>query len=406
MKQFAIELINLENLKRWHWLVIFSAYFILHVPVILKDNGSDNLAVHQANAFLKQRLDIEAYHWDVSTYKDRHYVGFPPFPAIVVLPVAAVTGGKVNSVLIAVVLGCISLYFLYRLLTNLQVPPAGRKWLTYGFFFGTGFCYCVFSSHHINGFAHVVCCAILFIFLWELTDKRRAWLLGILLGAAFLSRQMTVLYGILIIFYAFEYDKKPWPILRHLMVTGLAFSAFAVFYLVFNYLRFDDFFSTGYEYINYKAIVDGSPMFRDRVLNHGLFSADYFWFNFYHMFVKGHNLVFEGDSLLTVKHIDFFGTSLLAASPFFVFALKAAGNRKLIFGYACTIVLILFITLFYHNNGWKQVNTQRFALDFIPALVVLLAWGYKSVPGWLFRGCVLYAIGLNLFSFIVHFITD
>lgn len=298
------------------------------------------------------------------------------------------------------------MYYLYRLLTITMANSAGRKWVFLGFFLGTGYWYAVLSSHHINGFAHVVCTTLLILLLYELFTKQRAWMLGILLGAAFLSRQMTIFYGILVLFCLYDKNRRFGYSPSQVLTIGLTFSVFAAAYLIFNYFRFDDFFNTGYEYITYKAIVDGSDMFKDRVENLGLFNAQYFWFNFYHMFIKGHNIIFEGESLLKIRNMDFFGTSLLAASPFIIFAVKSTDNKQRLIGYWVTVILIMVSLLFYHNNGWKQVNTQRFTLDFIPALMILVAGGYEKTPSWLFRAFVIYAIALNVLSFTIHLITD
>jgi hypothetical protein len=118
--------------------------------------------------------------------------------------------------------------------------------------------------------------------------------------------------------------------------------------------------------------------------------------------LKGHNLLFTGDKLLKPGGIDLFGTSLLAASPFVIFAIKAALPRIEKLALWSTIVLILIGLLLYHNNGWMQVNGQRFALDFFPLLIILVATAHQSIPHWLLRLSVFYAIGLNVLSYIIH----
>jgi hypothetical protein len=52
----------------------------------------------------------------------------------------------------------------------------------------------------------------------------------------------------------------------------------------------------------------------------------------------------------------------------------------------------------------EQVNTSRFTLDFLPLLFVLTALGASSIPKWLFKGMVVYAVLLNILSFAIHFI--
>jgi hypothetical protein len=64
--------------------------------------------------------------------------------------------------------------------------------------------------------------------------------------------------------------------------------------------------------------------------------------------------------------------------------------------------------LLYQNNGWYQVNTQRFSLDFLPALMILVIISFKNTQThfWLLKTFAIYAIVLNLFSFFIHGITD
>lgn len=400
MKNFILEIIHFQNLRLKHWLVIFAVYILVHIPAIRNDTGETNLAIRQAKAFLDNRADIPKYYWDVAVYEGKYYVSFPPFPAVVALPFVIIQD-KVNSVLISLLLSCLSMYLFYRILQRVMPEVSGRKWIFLAYFFGTGYWYMVLTSHHINGFAHIVSSCLIMLLLFELTGKQRPVLIGLFLSATFLSRQMTLFYGILIIYFLFfeQGDKK--IALRKLAICGSAFLVPALAYLYFNYIRFGDVFNTGYNYILY-ASPNGASMLKDRVESYGLFHIKYFWFNFYHMFLKGHNIIFTGNGLLDIKSIDLFGTSIIAASPFVVSTLKAKEKKGLIIACWLTFFLIMTATLFYHNNGWQQVNTQRFSLDFFPVLMLLAAWGYSSVPTWLFRLLVLYAVLLNCFSLALH----
>ena len=55
--------------------------------------------------------------------------------------------------------------------------------------------------------------------------------------------------------------------------------------------------------------------------------------------------------------------------------------------------------LFYVNNGYSQINTQRFTLDFMPVLFVLVAVGLRSETergrATLWRGAIAYAALVN-----------
>ena len=118
--------------------------------------------------------------------------------------------------------------------------------------------------------------------------------------------------------------------------------------------------------------------------------------------LKGHNVIFSGSMNLQVTGMDQYGTSILAASPFVIFAYKAEQKTKFKIAFWSTILLIVSSILLYHNNGWMQVNTQRFMLDLFPALVVLIALSYAAIPKWLFKSFIIYAIALNCLSYTIH----
>lgn len=395
MKNFLSEIYHLENYKWPHWLFIFSVYLILHIFIVAHSpSAQTNLAVLQAEAFLKGNLHIDAYFWDTALYKNNYYVTYPPFPALLVTPLVAVWGVHINSWFISFIVACVSMYALYRILHQYMGSAEGKTWIFVAFFFGSPYWYTLLTSTYIYSFAHIVCTALLLLLLLELSGKQRLGWIAFYWSMAFMTRQMTIFYGILIVYFILSgHSARPF---RKLALIGLIFALVTVLYLLLNYLRFDNPLETGYSYLDYAGTI------KTRVELYGLFSYKYFLFNFYHMFIKGHNLIFSEPELLQVSGVDLFGTSILAASPFVLFALKSDLPRQTKIYFWIAVILILTGLLFYHNNGWMQVNGQRFALDFLPILIVLIATAYKHIPHGLFRITVLYAVGLNILSFAIH----
>jgi len=396
MKKFLNEILSFENLKGRHWILIFSLYLVVHIPVIRKNSYQSNLAVFQAEAFLRGHLNIDQYLSDVSVFEGQYYVCFPPLPAIIMTPLVAVFGSMVNSILVSLLFACFSLYLMYALLTKLMADSPGKKWVFVSFFFGSGYWWVVLTSDHINGFAHVICTCLLIMLLIEILGRQRPLVIGLLWSFAFLTRQMTIFYGILIIYFLVidQPDKKKG--IKDMSIAFIMFFAFVTSYLFFNYFRFHAFLDSGYNYLIYAAPV------QERINNYGLFSTKYFFYNFYHLFLKGHSIIFSGSMNLQAIGMDQYGTSLLAASPYVIFSIKAQQGKKFKLAFWATILSIMLSILFYHNNGWMQVNTQRFSLDFLPALMVLIALSYDRIPFWLFKLFTIYAVGLNILSFIIH----
>jgi hypothetical protein len=221
-----------------------------------------------------------------------------------------------------------------------------------------------------------------------------------LIGCSFLTRQFTIIYFLFAIGYMFYLQKSEGQRIttKNVLSLLLPTAFFVSVYLLYNFVRFGNFLDTGYNYIFYLGIL------KDRVEEHGVFNARYFLFNLYCFLIKGFNIEFEGRTYLNIKDMDLWGTSLLAASPFLIASLKAQWPKILKISAWLTIVFILTGQLFYHNNGWQQINTSRFSLDFLPLLIVLTALGIKDVPKWLFKGMVVYAVLLNIISFLIHFL--
>ena len=384
----------------WQWLLVFIAFIAVHIPIIKNGIGEVNLAVLLAEAFNNGTFYVDRYYYDIAIFNGQYFVVFPPFPAILLMPFEVVFGAEaLNTVLVSVLLTCLNFYLFQKILSRLAIDGESQLWLLLAFFFGTGYWYTIISSHHINGFAHIVCTTTLFLLIGELLGKQRGWLLGLYLGLAFLCRQMTLFYGFFVLFALLDTHWRTvgkgidFKKLAAFFGTG---AVFLIGYLLYNYARFGNPLDSGYSYIDYSGVV------ATRVANFGVFNPKFLLFNIYTTFIKGHNIEFSNLGLMQVKDVDLVGTSLLSASPFVVAAFKAEWRAWYKWGSWLSIIIILGFTLFYHNNGWEQVNTHRFTLDFMPLLILLVALGRKSIPGWLFRGMIVYAIVLNVLSFAVH----
>ena len=110
--------------------------------------------------------------------------------------------------------------------------------------------------------------------------------------------------------------------------------------------------------------------------------------------------------MLAFSGLDKFGTSLLAASPFVIAAFRAKGEKVTLFCTWAGVVLPLIHALFYHNNGYIQYNMQRFSLDFMPILIILIAKGFSNSSPDLqsyWKGMIIYSIVLNVITNLLPF---
>ena len=406
MTSYIRRLSRFESPAKIDWLIYFAAFSILHIPGILNfysNDGANNPYLMFADSLLHGHLNLPPMnsYGDLIIYNNNCYLPYPPFPSIILLPFVAIFGvHHVNTVFIALIMTCINLYLMHSILTRLRVDQKYYTWITLGFFLGTGYWYALFTSHHVYAFAHITSCMLQLLLINEVLGKRRWWLVGCLIGCSFLTRQMTLFYVIFALGYMWYLHKEQKEKIRFSDMAALLapLGVFVGLGLLYNYLRFGNPMDTGYKYIVFIGVL------KDRVSHYGVFSTKYFLINFYEFFIKGFYIEFKGDDLMSIKDMDLWGTSLLSASPFVIAAFKAEWPKTLKIFTWLTIITILTGTLLYHNDGYFQVNTVRFALDFLPLLFVLVALGFKHMPAWIYKGLIIYSVLLNLIAFMIHVI--
>lgn len=359
-----------------------------------------NLYALQAEAWLGGRLDVAQGPHDLALYGGKAWVPFPPFPSVLLLPVVAVTGPeRAPVVAVAVLLACVAGWAAWRLFSRLEVPRRERAWLTAALLLGTGFWSCVLWSNGVWFFAHVVATTFLLLAVTEALGRGRAVLVGLCVGAAFLSRQLAV-YSLVFVLALLWRRASEQGRRRQVLQVVLALGAFglcALVYLAYNAARFGSPFDTGYAHIP----LDG--FLAERVAKYGLFHPAYVPFNAISMFLEGPHFVFASPRLLQPLAMDGIGTSLTIASPFLFVALAARGNGTSVPLRAAwaSVLLALVHMLLYYNNGYVQLNAHRFGLDFLPVLIVLVALGAHRLPTDRWKPLVAWAVGLNVFALAV-----
>ncbi|MCS6773503.1 MAG: glycosyl transferase family 39 [Anaerolineae bacterium] len=357
----------------------------------LSSGGEANLYAHQAESFLSGRLSVEADLQDVAVHRGERFVPFPPFPAVALMPLVAIFGvERAPVVAFAVALSGLSGYLLARILQTLELSPLIGVVATMGFFLGTAYWSAVRVSERVWFFAQVIAVLCTLTALHQALVRRSAWMSGLCLGLAFLSRQMTVYLALFVL--SLLITRQPSRTTREQLRVAAAFaiplSLCVGIYLLLNYLRFGDAFETGYRFIQLTGHL------AERVSKHGLFSLEYVPFNAIYLFLQGFHLEFAPPDFLRPVGLDPFGSSLLAASPFVAAAFWARWHRLLVVSAWASVGLIVAQTLLYYNNGMLQWNAQRFTLDFLPALMVLVGVGMRSHTSvWVLA--VAYAVALN-----------
>lgn len=376
---------------------------------MLAEQPLSNSYVQLAQGWLEGRFDTDlCVDGDCALFDGRTYIIFPPMPGVIALPFVALFGpGFAGFTLLAVLAFLASGWLWWRIFSQQSGSRDIALLLVCVVLFASPLAFVTLRGDHVWFFAQSWGFLFATAALYFALVKPNALLVGLFIGMAFLCRQMTILY--LPVLYVLMLDKGrawftiDWAAIRRVMALS-AFPLVAIaIYFAYNAARFGSPLETGYSYIfplEWESGADVALFLRDRVRDLGIFSDEYFLFNFVYMFIAGPHVEFGGKYLTEMVSFDINGASLFLVTPALLFALLAPWNRDFWFGLG-TVALILGMTLFYHSNGFSQYSAQRYALDWLPILLVLLARGARptyAAPLALLTGYSM-AVTLSMLAF-------
>jgi hypothetical protein len=354
-----------------------------------------------ADAFLHGRtwLTVQLGPYDVIPIDGRFYVPFAPFPAIVVMPLVALIGplqadqieSGLNATLAAAGLG-----MCWWMVGRIGVSRlTDRAWLTLLFGFSTQILW-VTTRGGVWHTGHLIATILTFACLIELFGQRRAWLVGLCAGAAFLTRAPL---AFAVPFYALlllgpSTDDRPLASIpshagayiaraagaircRPLLELALGVAPSVAFFFVYNQLRFGSFLESGYALATLPDWLE-----RQRAL--GLFSIAHVPMNIDYFLLHLPRPVLGWPFIRP----DGLGMSVLLTSPGLLFALRADWRRSQAWWLAGAAIVVLIPTLLYYGGGWLQYG-YRYFLDSVPFVMALcglaaahhggIGWGWKAL---------------------------
>ncbi len=320
-----------------------------------------------ADAFLHGRtwLTVVLGPQDVITIADRTYVPFGPFPAIALMPLVALLGpvaadnigALINAALAAGSVG-LAWVLLHRIGVNRTI---NRVWLVTLFGFSTQMLWVTTRGgvwHTGQLFATVLTLACLV----ELWGGKRAFAVGLLAGAAFLSRAPLALaipfYALLLARFSpmdgiERISWRPWLRLALGVLPAVAF------FFAYNQLRFGSALESGYALATL-------PEFLERQRAVGLFSLAHVPMNLDYLFLHLPRVISNPPFLLP----DGLGLSLFITSPGLFYAVRAdfrGRSERLLLSAA---IAALIPSLLYYGGGWWQYG-YRYFLDSMPFVIAL-----------------------------------
>jgi hypothetical protein len=361
----------------------------------MEDHVADHTYVHQAIAFARGQVAIDTRVYDTAEKDGRWYVAFPPGPAVLLVPFAAVWQEHTRVLPLSCLLGALIAALSFRLALRNGVAPETARWAAIGLVFGTSLLLMVRTPIDTY-FAH--CCAVAAVLaaLDEACGRQRGLRIGFALGLAVLSRQLMLLtvpfvWALLLL----RPHGGPRRGLRSVAATWVGLSVCAGFYLWLNYIRFGNPLDMGYAYLQEPS------WYAYRGEHWGQFHWVYVPSNLIRMFLCGFAIEFDPPSYLVPRMSDW-GTSLTFASPWVFYALRGRLEPARLQLAAWASIGLTAVAVLAHKSalGGYQINGLRYTLDFMPVLLLLAARGMQRVVGTpyerLAHALILYSAGLNL----------
>jgi hypothetical protein len=330
------------------------------------------------------------------------YVSFPPFPAVIMLPGAAIAGRAANDVvptlLIAALILPLALIALRRLSrAGLSSRSLGDDlWLVAALAFGSVLWFSAVQGR-VWYTAHVVGVALALIYAWASIEAAHPVVAGLALGAAALTRTAMAFMVPLVLCEAWRVcgGLAAWRADRRAMLRALArplvrfaipLGVLAIAGMVFNQVRFGSPTEFGHSYLQVRQ--------QAQIEQYGLASYHYLARNLAVAFTLLPDLLPRPPYVQISGH----GLALWFTTPVLVLLLWPRERGPLHRPLWLCVAAVALPSLLYQNSGWVQFG-YRFSLDYLVLLILLLAVGGRPLTRTA-RALILAGIAINLFGAI------
>lgn len=312
---------------------------------------------------------------DQVTWNGHIYIPLGPMPGVLLMPWVGLFGLGLQEIWVSGAFTVVNCLLLSVLLKRLGIADRDKRlWLCGLFFLGTVYLttLAIGRSWYL---AHISATMFLLLGINEGLGMKRAWLIGLWLGCAFLTRA-SLLFALPFFLWAlWPTEHEPTRRLTHGLRTlaellaGLSLPLF--FYGWYNYARFGSALETGYGH----AIL-GAPVLAE-ALRYGLFSPVHIPKNLYVLLLAPPQPVPGLDApVLEFPYLrpSMWGMGLFFTTPAFAYAFRVNWRDSLVRMAGLTVLFLLIPLLTYYGIGFSQFG-YRYALDFYPFLFILTALG-------------------------------
>jgi hypothetical protein len=425
------------------YVVATVVFAIVAGPQRLGEHTQYNHYAHLADAWLHGRNDIVhggpryAGGNDFAEYQGKTYVSFPPFPAVLMMPMVKLAGSPENfrDGQFIVWLAGLGPAFLFLVLEKLRrtsrSPRTERENLFLSLLFAFGTVYFFTAVEGTVWFAaHVVGVGLAGLYLLWALDAERPALAGLMLGCSFATRPMILLTGLFFVVEAIRVSckdglpaegsllaraKKTWQdvdrvlLARKVVPFAIPIAGVLALSSFYNHARFGEWSPSAYGHEHLTVV------WQRRMIEWGLFG--------YHYLAKNLGVAFtilpfapprgtmcfgasNAGILDVVKdfhacvpfRVNEHGLAVWFTMPFYFWVLRPKSRSYLYDLVAVTALFPAVMLLLYQNSGWRQFG-YRFSNDYALLVFVLLALGARPFGG-AFKALAAWAVVWNLFGAI------
>jgi hypothetical protein len=324
---------------------------------------------------------------------ERWCVVYPPLPAILAIPFAAVLPPALAQVLVSRIAGGVSGGILYLALRAFGAPRAVAITGVAVSTLGTTL---LFSSVDGRSWyaAHAVAMPFLSAAFLFAARGERAWLVGACIGLAALARLPVAASAPALALLLARRTGTRYP--RALAGVVLGGLPFALVYVGYDIVRWGSVFDAGYV-----QLTQGDIFF-----TRGLFSPFYLPRHFYAIFLEPPDLVEGTPFFLRPRGI---GMALFLTTPALLWlfgGLRAVRRDAAIAAVGLAALLALIPDIFHGTVGFQQFG-YRFSIDAQPFLIALALAGdarssgtWRPRPSWFFIAVVILSVVINVYAMI------
>ena len=347
--------------------------------------------VFLARQLVEGRLDVDnlpATYGDYAAWQGHKYLPFGPVPAVLLIPVLPLLNAGMPLVFVCYAFTLVNVFVLYRVLGLADITDERRAWSVLLYFAGTSYLSVALVGISTY-YAHIVATTFLLLAVHEVLGKRRFFLVGLFLGLAGACR-LTEFFALPFFLWmaavapsaailsteiqATDAESQTTALLPRFgkLAIGLALPLLAL--SAYNYARFGSITETGFG----MAVLYTGVLEQARAA--GMFSAVHIPKNVFMMLLHGPQPV-GGDStaVLQFPYVvpSRWGMGLFFTSPALLYIFRARLKEPLVKACWLATFTVLIPILTYYGIGFIQFG-YRYALDFMPFLVLLAARGFPS----------------------------